>query len=84
MEDRVDGFRRVQRILSRISLGLSGLFISSSPLIGLSLNPSLSLDVFQTKRERKNKKEWLDRKKKRGKEVYGETEKEGKRRRRKE
>jgi hypothetical protein len=47
--------------------------------MGLSLKPSISLGVFQTKRERKNKKEWSDRKKRRGEEVYGETEKEGKR-----
>jgi hypothetical protein len=53
--------------------------ISGSPLMGLSLKPSISLGVFQTKRERKNKKEWSDRKKRRGEEVYGETEKEGKR-----
>jgi hypothetical protein len=53
------GFVRFSWFSLQINLGLSGLSISGSPLMGLSLNPSisLSLGVFQTKRERKNKKE---------------------------
>jgi hypothetical protein len=55
MEDRVDGFRlgsSSSAVLSRISLGLSGLSISGSPLMGLFLNPSISLSVCFKQKEK--------------------------------
>jgi hypothetical protein len=58
MEDRVVGFvwvRRVQRVLSRIILGLSGLSISGSPLMGLSLNPSISLSLCFRRKEKEER-----------------------------
>jgi hypothetical protein len=49
--------RRVQRVLSQISLGLSGLSIFGSPLMGLSLNPSISLSLcFRRKEKERTRK----------------------------
>jgi hypothetical protein len=76
--------RRVQRVLSRIILGLSGLSISGSPLMGLSLIPSISRSVCFRRKEKKEQETVIGQEEERGEEVYGETEKEGKRRRRKE
>jgi hypothetical protein len=52
MEDQVDRFRLGSAILSRISLGLSGLSMSGSLLMGLSLNPSISLPVCFRRKEK--------------------------------
>jgi len=52
MEDQVDEFRLGSAILSRISLGLSGLSMSGSLLMGLSLNPSISLSVCFRRKEK--------------------------------
>jgi hypothetical protein len=55
MEDQVDGFRlglSSSAVLSQISLGLSGLSISDSPLMGLSLNPSISLSVYFIRKDK--------------------------------
>jgi hypothetical protein len=47
---------RVQRVLSRINLGFSGLSISGSPLMGLSLNPSISLSWCVSDEKRKKER----------------------------
>jgi len=60
MEDWVERFRlgsSSSAVLSRISLGLSGLSISGSLLMGLSLNPSISLSRCVSDEKRKEEQE---------------------------
>jgi hypothetical protein len=59
--------RWVQRVLSRIILGISGLSISGSPLMGLSLIPSISLSVCFRRKEKKEQETVLGQEEEKGK-----------------
>jgi len=51
------GFVRFSWFSLQINLGLSGLSISGSPLMGLSLNPSISLSRCVSDEKRKEEQE---------------------------
>jgi hypothetical protein len=71
--------RQVQQVLSRISLGLSGLSISGYPLMGLSLNPLISLSMcFRRKEKERTRKSDRIVRRKWGKKCMEKPRKKGK------